>query len=407
MSDPINTSVNNNDQHYVTKSLSNKETREVLTPFAFEIDKSLYGIYLATPWKRGVALLVDLFLIALLSSTPSQFLAFVVAVSAFKLCLNPNKDRAPQYSWLRKLIRYLAAFVVFSILFASLPIVIDVFNEPSAEDRLQSKNEGGINVGQTALSVEESIEFSVLSAQITKDVVQEKCKTVDCWHEYMTKYIDDYAKFTIDKNTAEKAINTIIEQTKLTKNEQFFLSASLYDAYLLALEENIDNNRKKIKHEKAIASTDKEVIDNKSKDESAQHHVSKDVINELEVSEVITQGVKQPKIDTPTYSVIKYITALIEDLGLGFGWAALYFTMFTVFWNGQTPGKKMLYIRVMQLDGKPLSFFDSFGRYGGYGAGIATGLLGFIQIFWDANRQGIQDKIASTIVIDLTKNNKI
>jgi hypothetical protein len=42
---------------------------------------------------------------------------------------------------------------------------------------------------------------------------------------------------------------------------------------------------------------------------------------------------------------------------------------------------------------------DCFGRYGGYGAGFATGLLGFLQIYWDPNRQAIQDKISATVVI--------
>ena len=407
VSDQINASEGINEQSYKTESLTDKETREILTPFAFEIDKSLYGIYLATPWKRGFALLFDLFFIFLLSETPSEFLAVVAAVSAYKLCLNPNKDRSSEYGWFRKLIRLLSAFIVFSILATSLPVVMDVINESELKEALKENDEGGIYVGKTPLSVKESIQFSVLSAKIAQDVAEEKCSTVDCWHQYMNEYIDDYAKFTIDKDTAKKAIDTIIEQTKLTENEQFFLSASLYDAYLLALEKNIEDNSNEITHENVIASSNKNVTDNKNKDEPAQHDTRKDKTNELAVSEVKRQGVDQSKTDTRTYSVIKYITALIEDLGLGFGWAALYFTMFTAFWNGQTPGKKIFYIRVVQLDGTQLSFFDSFGRYGGYGAGIATGLLGFIQIFWDANRQGIQDKIASTIVIDLTKKDKI
>jgi uncharacterized RDD family membrane protein YckC len=51
--------------------------------------------------------------------------------------------------------------------------------------------------------------------------------------------------------------------------------------------------------------------------------------------------------------------------------------------------------------------WDSFGRYGGYGAGLATGLLGFIQIYWDPNRQAIHDKISATIVIDVTVYDKM
>ena len=40
-------------------------------------------------------------------------------------------------------------------------------------------------------------------------------------------------------------------------------------------------------------------------------------------------------------------------------------------------------------------------RYGGYAAGMATGGLGFLQMIWDVNRQGIQDRTAHTVVVDL------
>ena len=80
---------------------------------------------------------------------------------------------------------------------------------------------------------------------------------------------------------------------------------------------------------------------------------------------------------------------------------SLYFTLFTSLWNGQTPGKKVTGIKVLQLDGTPLSIIDSFGRYGGYAAGLATGFLGFLQVYWDPNRQAIHDKISATVVIDV------
>ena len=100
---------------------------------------------------------------------------------------------------------------------------------------------------------------------------------------------------------------------------------------------------------------------------------------------------------------MELIKGIIEDLGLGLGWAALYFSVFTAWWNGKTPGKRLFNIRVLQLDGTPLSMWDSFGRFGGYAAGTATGLLGFLQIFWDPNRQAIHDKISATVVIDEKK----
>ncbi len=90
---------------------------------------------------------------------------------------------------------------------------------------------------------------------------------------------------------------------------------------------------------------------------------------------------------------------MLDDLGLSFGWAAVYFTVFTTLWAGQTPGKKLVGIRVVHLSGRPLSYWSSFSRYGGYAAGLTTGLLGFLQVYWDPNRQAIQDQLSFTAVI--------
>ncbi|MDN3377090.1 MULTISPECIES: RDD family protein [unclassified Pseudoalteromonas] len=108
----------------------------------------------------------------------------------------------------------------------------------------------------------------------------------------------------------------------------------------------------------------------------------------------------EPQSNSATsHSILKWGIGIIEDLGLGFGWAAIYFTLFSLLWKGQTPGKKICNIRVVALNGEPLGLLDCFGRYGGYGAGFATGLLGFLQVYWDPNRQAIQDKISATVVI--------
>lgn len=96
---------------------------------------------------------------------------------------------------------------------------------------------------------------------------------------------------------------------------------------------------------------------------------------------------------------LHWLQGALADLGLRFSWAALYFTLFCAWFDGKTPGKALLGIRVIHLDGKPMTIWSAFGRYGGYGAGIATGLLGFLQIYWDPNRQAIQDKISATAVI--------
>ena len=90
-----------------------------------------------------------------------------------------------------------------------------------------------------------------------------------------------------------------------------------------------------------------------------------------------------------------------SSIGAKFGWAIIYFTFLPYWWKGQTIGKKVFGLRVVELTGKPLTVINYLGRYGGYAAGMATGMIGFIQILWDVNRQAIQDKIAHTVVIDL------
>jgi len=116
-----------------------------------------------------------------------------------------------------------------------------------------------------------------------------------------------------------------------------------------------------------------------------------------------TNDLVVPDQPSPTSSTspLQWILGFIADLGLGFGFAAIYFSCFTSWFNGQTFGKMLLNIRVIQLNDSEISLWESFGRYGGYGAGLATGLLGFLQIYWDPNRQGIQDKISATVVIDI------
>ncbi|HEV8692027.1 MAG TPA: RDD family protein [Ideonella sp.] len=88
------------------------------------------------------------------------------------------------------------------------------------------------------------------------------------------------------------------------------------------------------------------------------------------------------------------------DFGIGYGWALVYFTLLPTWWKGQTLGKRLFGLRVREITGKPTTPVLNFKRFGGYLAGMATGGLGFLQLLWDANRQGLQDKAAHTVVVD-------
>lgn len=77
----------------------------------------------------------------------------------------------------------------------------------------------------------------------------------------------------------------------------------------------------------------------------------------------------------------------------------LYFVLFFRF-GGQTPGKRLFRLKVIDLEGKPrLSWYQCFERAHGY---VCSGLflsLGFWQVLWDRHGLTMHDKIADTTVI--------
>jgi len=79
-----------------------------------------------------------------------------------------------------------------------------------------------------------------------------------------------------------------------------------------------------------------------------------------------------------------------------FGW--LYFAGCESMMGG-TPGKLVLGLRVTNMSGENISFLRATGRYF---AKILSGvilLIGYIMIAFTANKQGLHDKIASTLVV--------
>jgi uncharacterized RDD family membrane protein YckC len=98
-------------------------------------------------------------------------------------------------------------------------------------------------------------------------------------------------------------------------------------------------------------------------------------------------------------SWLNLVADFSRTFGLTFGWAGVYFTLFTAWGSGRTLGKLLVGTRVVRLDGRALTAMDTFTRYGGYAAGLATGLIGFARLLWDPNRQAIEDRIAWTVVL--------
>ncbi len=91
---------------------------------------------------------------------------------------------------------------------------------------------------------------------------------------------------------------------------------------------------------------------------------------------------------------------LILLSGALFTWlfGLVYFLFFWVL-TGATPGKRLLGLRVVRLDGQPLTIGPALLRYVGYWLSLAILFLGYAWIIIDKRRQGWHDKLARTVVI--------
>lgn len=78
-----------------------------------------------------------------------------------------------------------------------------------------------------------------------------------------------------------------------------------------------------------------------------------------------------------------------------------YFTLFETFWNGQTPGKRLCKIRVIQQSGRQLTFFESMTRNLIRVIDIFPGfyLVGVISMLCTRRNQRLGDLAASTLVV--------
>jgi uncharacterized RDD family membrane protein YckC len=78
----------------------------------------------------------------------------------------------------------------------------------------------------------------------------------------------------------------------------------------------------------------------------------------------------------------------------------VYFAVALKLGRGQTPGKKLLKIRVVSLTHPQIGWWQSIERGLGYGASLLEGGFGFAQYWIHRNRMCVHDRIAETIVVD-------
>lgn len=350
--------------------LTRKETRQIVTPYAFFVADDLLGIPLAGPFRRGFGLLIDLFFITLLTQVSSLVLAAVAAWTFFRAG-NRLKTKK-RFNGVRVFLRLLVALLLFVVALG----IVDEINEENHSVRDPSNAAVNTDTSVEGITlVALTAKFLLKTNAMKQQVAQGECEpTYDCLQSLGEELVQDVVAIGLNRDAIE----------------------GILEGYQDSVSENLSNEQhtELTSHILQFIDIKKTAYDNKSNEQASIEKLpTKLVENHSEKDNSYTQY----------KSLINWLKKLVEELGLGLGWAAFYFSIFTAWWKGQTPGKKMMGMKVIKLDNTPLNLWESFGRYGGYAAGFATGLTGFMQVFWDPNRQAIQDKISETLVIDLRK----
>lgn len=108
-------------------------------------------------------------------------------------------------------------------------------------------------------------------------------------------------------------------------------------------------------------------------------------------------------------AVLALIASLVGDVELGtvakvvagLAWAAVVGGWFVVFWTtaGQTPGMRLLGLRVLGPDGGPPGTWRAVVRLGGLAMAIVPAFAGFLPVLVDDRRRALQDFAAHTVVV--------
>lgn len=332
-----------------------------VTEHAFKIPDHILGLALARPWKRLGAILLDLFLIAIMSEAGFFALSGLIAVLSYRRYRNRTIDTK-----LKKFRNRLAASGIGLVMFFVSISILSIFDEDGDS---AAKDQSIVIKSSVKMDDFSSIDWTQFSKfenfdSLKADDLNKMLEQVEHMFDHKSDVSLSHAQASIEN------IGLVASYLKAVDQQEFELADSLRPkaAKIVAAPE-IRDFQKQIKKLKT------RILDNKG------------TIEEL-----------NEKIENPSFMTSVYAAA--NDLGFAFGWAGMYFVFSLAWFNGQTLGKRVFKIRVIKLNGKPISVWYSFERFGGLAAGIATGFLGFAQIYWDPNRQAIHDKISATVVID-------
>lgn len=378
------------------------DPRTIITPDAFSVAPELLGLPLAHPWRRAAAILVDLILVAILANARAVFFAFAAGVFVFWLATR-GLSGAPSAG--RRAARVtLGCLGAFALTVGALAVWATLFVD---SDRIITELEtvAGEEVAVSATTARELVRLVTApdsaSAAVAAERAVESLLARDVAPDEIRSALEDLQSEMDEEATSGRALRALdaalarSEAEERTGATDTITAAAPIDSLLAAF------SRARARDDSAamarvgsllgsqLASEELEAAEARARREEGRADRLRDELTETErtLEEERNRG------------ILASVYAVLDDVGLGLGWAGLYFTFFIGRWEGRTPGKRLLGIRAVRLDGRPIGYWVSFERYGGYAASLFTGLEGFARLIWDPNRQALEDKLAGTVVL--------
>jgi uncharacterized RDD family membrane protein YckC len=381
-----------------------RDPRTIVTPYAFSVHPDLLGLPLATPWQRLGAITLDAVVIVGLSRIGAVTLAIASGLLLFWLAI-----RKPGRDVFGKLFRLAVGCLGVLVLTSTLAVwwVVNLAKDPERLERYIGDaaafaDSAGIDVSLEGLGESDTLGLAELLRLLPGLA---SLPRVDNPQE-AREVAAELARLGRDQDMSLQDIRGALTALMPKNVEWSDESQGIIDDVMADLRRGLpgtpadDGSQATPQTAEAPAISDPVAMDSIR----ALNQLVVTLDEERQDVEQQLDRIQTELEEAENAGILDWLWNLIDDLGLGFGWGALYMTITHALLNGSSLGKKLFRIRVVMIDKRPLNWWLSFERAGGYAAGIATGLLGFAQIFWDPNRQAIHDKVSETFVIQVGKD---
>ncbi|MEM7350587.1 MAG: RDD family protein [Acidobacteriota bacterium] len=353
-----------------------KDPRHIVTREAFEVAPELLGQSLASPWRRGVALLADLLCVFFLTQLGSVSAALAATIVCSILVFRQPIERR-WLRWTSRALGLVASFGIFLLVLIALE-----WSNPNPYTGMSPEQwaEFGKAMGEQDPEQQAAAMSELIEGMTTGAAAQQMQPMLDSFDLPPEARLELEELFALGQSSGPPTSGD-----EAVDPEQL---AQMLDDYAAALRAGEEATLDELGQRTAEVIAAGPIAQLEKRIERLRMNV-----RELYVE----NGELREEVENPSF--LRAASGVAADLGLTLGWSGVYFSLFLAWGRGRTPGKWLLGLRVRRLDDRPLSLWGAFERFAGYTAGLATGLFGFLQILWDPNRQGIQDKIVGTVVV--------